>query len=224
MSELIKLDPAAIQKAEWLAERDAMLVNLAEIESVGSDSELTAAGTMQTKASKHLKALDKIRQAVKKPALDFGRQVDAQAKEMGVELTESVARIKKLNGDYATDKANKAEAERRRLAQEAADKAEAARQEPQTTKFGGLEIPVDEPLPEMEPVDMSALSGKVKTGANAMVTVWSFAIIDPQAIPAEFLSVDEKKIREFMNYKTKMGDTPEIAGVVFEKRVDVRSR
>ena len=95
----------------------------------------------------------------------------------------------------------------------------------QTVAFGGREIPVDTPEAEEIPeIDLSMLDGKVKTGSNAMVKVWEFQIIDPNAVLSEFLSVDEKKVREFMRYKTQMGDTPETPGIVFSSRMDVRSR
>jgi len=66
--ELIQLDPNEINNVEWITERDAMLLELSEIESVESDSELTAAGKLQTSASKLLKKLDKLRTAAKKPS------------------------------------------------------------------------------------------------------------------------------------------------------------
>jgi hypothetical protein len=221
MSEILKLDPGALKKAEWIAARDELIENLSDIESVESDSELTAAGKLQTKASKHLKELEKIRKAVKQPALDFGREIDAQAKEMRKELESGIARIKQLNGDYATAKAKAAEAERLRIAEAEAARIEAEAEQAPVT-FGGLELTPQSPV-ESAPAQPLP-TGKVSTGANAMVTVWEFEIVNQKLIPAEFLTVDEKKIRAHMNYKTKLGETPEVDGVRFTSRVDVRAR
>lgn len=216
MSELIKLDPGAIKKAEWMNDAAHFVSVIKSYDSVDNDENLKEAGKLQTAASKHIKALEKIRKEVKQPALDFGREVDAQAKEMRAPLETEIARIKKLNGDYATKKAQEAEAERQRIAE-----AEAAKVEAEPVFFGGLELPAN---PELETPSAPLPSGKVKTGANAMVTVWEFDITNPKLVPAEFLTVDEKKVREFMNYKAKMGETPKVDGIVFRSRVDVRAR
>lgn len=228
MPELIKLDPAAIKKAEWLAERDEQLVALKAVELVDTDDALKASGKLQTMASKHVKALDKIRKEVKQPALDFGREVDAQAKEMRAEMDAEIERVKKLNGDYATKVAKEAEAERQRIAQEEAARIakeveEAAAITPAT--FGGLALS-PEKLETESPAEPAAPlpTGKVHTGANAMVTVWDFEILDPRSIPREYLKIDESLIREHAKYKNKIGETPSIPGVRFTSRVDVRSR
>lgn len=218
-SNIIKLDPAAIQKVEWIEQRDKLIAGLKAVKKVADDDGFKIAGQMQTVASKHLKELEKERQRIKRPALDYGRDIDAQAKELRAVLEGEIARVKKMNGDYATKKAKEAEAERRRIAE-----AEAAKAQNETVAvFGGLEVevasgPVDFGMSEMLP------TGKVNTGANVQVTTWEFEIVNQKLVPAEFLSVDERKVREFMKYKTKMGETPEVPGIRFSSRVDVRSK
>lgn len=223
MDELIKLDPMAIKRIEWIAERDNFIELLGRFETVDSEDVLKASGALQTAASKHLKELEKIRKEVKQPAIDFGRKVDAQAKLMRAALEAQIARIKKLNGDYATRVAKEAEAERQRIAAAEAERIAKEQEQQSTTTFGGLEVSLETQPTELVPV-APLPTGKVNTGANAMVTVWEFEIVNPKLVPAEFLVVDERKVREFMNYKVKMGETPELPGVAFRSRVDVRSR
>lgn len=217
--EVLKLDPGAIKKTDWLKTRDELLNELVDVESVDSEIDLKITGALQTRSAKHLKALDKIRMAAKRPALDYNKEIDAQAKEMIVELKEQMERIKKLNGDFATKLTAKAEAERQRIAAEAAEK---AAKEQAAPSFGGINLtaPTD-----AEPTHVAQLPEvKVSTGVNAMVKVWEFQVINEREIPREFLSVDQKKIREFMNYKVKIGEKPELTGVQFSTRIDVRSR
>lgn len=218
--ELIKLDPGAIRKAEWIEERDELLGIIEKVKSVDTDNDLKQSGKLQTRASKHLKKLEEERKKVKAPITAAGKLVDGYAKELREDLESEIARIKKLNGDYATKKAEEAEAERRRIADEEA--AKAAEQTNHPTLFGGMEVEM-EPQEIIRPVEPLP-TGKVSTGANAMVKVWEFEIVNAKAIPRDFLSVDQSKIRNYMNYKTKMGETPEIPGICFSSRVDVRSR
>ena len=49
MEDLTKIDVSGLKKQEWLDERDVILAELSDIETVESDSELTFAGRLQTK-------------------------------------------------------------------------------------------------------------------------------------------------------------------------------
>jgi len=216
MSQVIKIDPGAVAKAEWIERRDELLELTKAVQAVESDDQLKEAGRLQTAAKKHLSELEKVRKAVKQPAIDVGKQIDAQAKELRAELEAEAERVRKLNGKYATKLAAEAEAERQRIAAEEASKAEQAESAP---TFGGVAL---EPMPIAPPPEMP--TGKVHTGANAMVEVWDFDVVDPTKVPREFLSVDEVKIRAHVAYCKKMKQAPEVAGVRFSKRVDVRSR
>jgi len=89
--------------------------------------------------------------------------------------------------------------------------------------FGGVAVetmPIDEPVEPPAPLP----TGRVYTGANAMVTVWDHDVIDSGKVPRSFLSVDESKIKAHVKYKKDMGEEPYIMGIRFTKRVDVRSR
>lgn len=217
MTDIIKLDASAINEIEWVATRDGLIEQSSEVVSIDSDDDLCESGKLQTKISKHLKELETIRTKVKRPALEFGKAVDEQAKTLRYKLEKELDRIKQLNGDYATRKAKEAEAERQRIAAEEARKA--AEQAPIT--FGGLVL---ETAPESAEPMAPLPTGKVSTGANSMVTVWEFDVVDARMVPDQFKTVDARKLREFMNYKTKMGETPAVPGVVFRSRVDVRAR
>ena len=223
MDKIVQVDTSGLQAQEWIDERDEILAELAEIGSVESDSELTAAGKLQTRASKHLKVLEKARVAVKAPVIKLGKDIEAHAKGLKTELEAGAARVKKLNGDYATKIANEAEAQRQRIAEEEAAKAAETATETHAT-FGGMTVEVD--VPETAPTTVAAPlpTGRVHTGANAMVKVWEYEVIDPRLVPDEYKIIDTKKINAHKAYKTKMGETPEIPGIKFTSRMDARSR
>ena len=230
MPNVIKLDTTGLCRAEWVAERDEILTELAEVEAIDSDSQFEAAGALQTRAAKHAKKLDKIRMEVKRPALDFSKAIDTQAKEMVNELKAGTDRIRKINGDYATKKQAEADAEARRVAQEEARKAqeEAIKAQEQAeaapVTFGGKVVDIAEEPAPAQFAPPPPPPPKTKTMNNTSVKVWDFEIVDKNKIPAEFLVVDEKKIRAFIKYITTNGDTPEIEGVKITSRIDIRSR
>jgi len=226
MNNLTQIDTSALKKQEWLDERDAILDELSDIKAVESDSELTVAGHLQTKASKHLKILEKARVTVKAPVIKLGKDIEAQAKELSLELVEGVARIRGLNGDYATKVEKEAEAERLRIREEEAEAARVATEAQLETQaeFGGVTVEVEEPEPAPIVPAAPLPTGRVNTGANRMVKVWEYEVINDLLVPNEFKTTDPKKVNAHMKYKTKMGDTPEIAGIRFTSRMDVQSR
>ena len=225
MDDLTKIDVSGLKKKEWLDERDVILAELSDIETVESDSELTVAGTLQTKASKHLKVLEKARATVKAPVIKLGKDIEAQAKELGLELAEGVTRIRCINSKYATKVADEAEAARLKLENETAEAARVAAEaqpKPQAT-FGGVAVAVEEPEAEVIPA-APLPTGKVHTGANRMVKVWTAEVVNALLVPDEYKTIDMKKVNAFGKYKNKMGDIPEIPGIRFTSTMDVQSR
>ena len=215
--KIVQLDPTTIQRTDWISTRNSLVAELAKFKKVASDTDLEQAGSLQTKAAKHLKMLEEIRTEAKAPALAFGREIDSQAKVMRKTLEAEVARIKTLNSAYATELARKAEEERKRIQEEEAQKA-LERESAEAETFGGLVIERPEEAPRSLP------DVKPKTDNNMFVEVWEHQIIDEKLIPDQFKVVDEKKIRAHVQYCKKMGMEPEIAGVRVIKRMDVRSK
>jgi len=120
-----------------------------------------------------------------------------------------------MNGDYATKIADEAEEARKRIAEAA------AAQSQETVTFGGVAVEAEH---VMDTPIQPPPTGKVHTGANRMVKVYDFNVVDPSAVPPQFCSVDEKKIRAHVKYCKGMEQEPKIDGVIFTSRVDVQAR
>ena len=153
------------KRDDWLAGRDALLAESAEVRRVADDETLHRAGSIYTDARRHVKALEQARKAVTEPNDAVTKQIMAKD------------RVASVFGAAAT--------------------------------VGMANVPT-----------VSA----PKSSANRMVERWSFEVLDSAAIPREFLSVDEGKIRAWMQAQTKLGITPQLPGVAFEKTVFVEAK
>ena len=115
------------------------------------------------------------------------RRIQAEVERKAREEAEKVAVELRRQ---AQDKAQK-EAEERRLqeavaAEAAGDKAKAAEL---------LEAPIEAaPVAEVSTPFIPVLSAPKVSGAGAMVEVWKFEVMDAQAIPREYLTVNESAI------------------------------
>jgi hypothetical protein len=232
MSEvnLEKVNAAALQKAEWMADRDSTIADMVKVEQVESAAELEVSGALQTKAGKLIKTLGRHR-------LDLTRQLDAkkkeimdQEREMISDLNRHLDRIKGLNNSYATRVAMEAEVERERIAAEERQKAEAAMAEQQAkaeemrAKFGeDIEI-MDEPVVIEQAPAQAIPTGKVSTSSNRTVTKWDFVVVDSARVPRHLCIPDPKKIRAFMNAEVSQERNPAADGIRFSKSVKVQSK
>lgn len=115
------------------------------------------------------------------------RRIQAEAQRKAREEAERVAAEERR----VAQETAQAEAEERRL--EEAVAAEAAGDTEKAEEL--LEAPVEaEPVPDPIPVVVPTFIAPKVEGAGAMVTVWKFEITDANAIPREYLLVDESKI------------------------------
>jgi len=218
----------SLNKCEkWIADR-AILISLAEkIETVENEIDLQASGAVQTKISKHVKALAKERLDFTRPLDDVKKDIMAQEKIMVQELNIHLARLKRLNNDLATKmeaerqaeaRRRQAEFERQRL--EAAERqAEADRKAKEILGENATGATV-EPPPPPKPVEIE----KPKLTTNRQVVRYEFRVVNPDLVPVEYKTVDEKKIRAHIANCKAMDRTPDLPGVYFEKRVSVESR
>lgn len=197
MNDLVSTDFAAA----WIAERDEMVAFAKGIAAVANDADLEVAGEIQTKMSKALKKLEAQRKAITAPLDDAKKQVMAQEKKLAAPLNEQLARLKALNTAYATEVARRVEAERReqeRLEREAAE-ASVAAAESDPFGFNG------EAAAPIAPVPVMPTTAMPRTSANRFVEKWGFEVTDANAVPREFLSVDEQKVRAFLAAKKAEG-------------------
>lgn len=214
---LISLNTALEKESKWLANRGKLLEDARGITTVNNDNELQVSGAVQTRIQKHVKALEKHRKELTEPLDALKKQIMAQEKDMKASLETEALRLKAMNDSYATRMYEAQEAARKAAQQAAAEVTMSAQQEAEN--IFGAGVVFDEsftpPVPEVV---------KPTTTTNRTVIRWEFEVVDPNQVPREFLSVDESKIRKYRDYQVQIGNTPEIPGVKFDKKVSVESR
>lgn len=217
---------ALAKKEEWLATRDSLLNTSSKITEVNSTESLEVSGATQALIGKHIKELAAERLAVTRPIDDVKKQIMASEKELVKSLESEMTRIKKLNDDYATEQHRLAQIRQQEQLKAAAE-AQRKIDEQQAELMAGNPFgdsaefaPFDEVLtvPRIEKEKPPTLAN------NRTVTRWSFEIIDPANVQREFCKPDESLIRTWMNYQVKLGNTPELPGVVFNSKISVEGR
>ncbi|MCK9326571.1 MAG: hypothetical protein M0P69_13855 [Bacteroidales bacterium] len=217
---------ALAKKQEWLETRDSLLNTSSKITEVNSTESLEVSGATQALIGKHIKELAAERLAVTRPIDDVKKKIMASEKELVKSLESEMTRIKKLNDDYATEQYRLAQIRQQEQFKAAAEaqrkideqQAELMKENP----FGDSAefAPLDEVLtvPRIETEKPSTLAN------NRTVIRWGFEIIDSTNVPREFCKPDESLIRTWMNYQVKLGNTPELSGVVFNSKISVEGR
>lgn len=211
--------PADFESA-WLAERSDLLARAANVATVNDDYSLEVAGEVQTAISKAVKKLEAERKSVTAPLDDAKKQIMAQEKKLAAPLNTELARLKVLTSAYATECARRIEEERC-----AAELAERRAAEAALAAEDNPFAPVA-PSPCLEAQALPCAS-MPKTSFNRMVERWDFAIVDANAVPREFCSPDEKKIRAFLASKKAEGykaDQIIVNGIKISATVQVQSR
>jgi hypothetical protein len=231
--EEIKADSLS-RRVEWIAKRDALAARAVAVMTVATDSDLEAAGKLQTEITRLLKDLETARMALTRPIDERKREIMAQEKELAAALEKELFRLKKLNGDYATQKAAEAEAARRRIEAEARAQAEReqAAIEEQAKKSASLFGPVATfaPAPAAAPAPVmpaEPIPQATRTSANSFVETWKFDVTDQLQVPREFLVVDETKIRAWLACQKKLGAdiaALQVPGLRLYKETQVRAK
>ena len=216
---------ALSKKQEWIAIRESLLNTAAQITEVTSTDALEVSGATQALIGKHIKKLATERLAVTRPIDDVNKQIMASEKELVKSLESEMARIKRLNGAYATEQHRLAQIrmeEQRKAAAEAQRKIEAQQAElMKENPFG--DSAEFAPLEEIV-VPTVVIEKTPALANNRTVTRWNFDIADQAKVPREFCKPDESLIRTWMNYQVKLGNTPELSGVIFNSKISVEGR
>jgi len=238
------------KQAAWLAKRDTIVAEADKIQSVETDADLEKSGWLQAQVSSLIKDLSKARLALTRPLDAVKSEIMAREKEMTVTLDAHFARIKRLNDAYATKKFEAAEAERKRIEKIERERAEAeahaerqreeaARAEADSKRaearalFGESAVvdaapvpPPQQPAPMFTPSIIPQATSP-HTASNSFVETWEFEVIDDSKVPRNFLSVDEKKLREHIQFaKTSKRDIESIVipGVRVFKRINTQAK
>lgn len=212
-NEVITVNPADIEAADWLAKRAELVERGDSITFVGSDDELEIAGRFETDCKKLVKKLADIRKGLTQPLDEAKKDLMAKEKALAAPLVAAQTRVNALTTAYVNMLAKKAEEER--LAREAAEREaaeralaeeEAARAQAEANAAFGLP-PAGTPPPAppvVTPLPAVTTTGP-HTSSNRFVEKWDFTVIDANAVPRELCSPDPAKIRAALSAKKAEG-------------------
>lgn len=192
---------------------------LAPIVAVESDADARRAKNAVKAVKSVLKVISEARLAATRQADAWKKSVIVQEREFCAAANKEIDRVDKLVGAYVAAKAqSEEEARRAEEAKRAAELAEAQRIAEAEAALTGKEIAVPVPVAE-EPQKKTP----IVQGVTAS-TVWTFDIVDPDAVPRAYCAPDEKAIRAYMDAAKKSGASIEslsIPGVAFRKEIRV---
>ena len=233
MAEELKIyQPGEIVAADWVTKRDEIVAAAAEIVTVADNDDFEAATAAIAKLAKHRKELDAARKSITGRLDDVKKEIMAQERTLAGSIEAEYNRLRAAAGDYATRlERERAEAERARREAEAeaamkaeaeaaaqVDNADRARSLFGSDAVAAAAVPV---APVMPVVPDRAYAA----GGRKQVVSYDFEVIDATLLDRKFLSVDEKKIRAFLQYAKAQGiDADAIAepGLKVKKSISIR--
>lgn len=227
---IITIDASGIEAADWLAKRAGLVERAAAITQVTNDEELEIAGKFETDCKKQIKALSEIRLAMTRPLDAAKKSITDKEKELVKPLQKEQERVNRMTVAYATMLARRAEEERR--AREAAEReaAEAALAAEDAQRAAEAAFGL-EPSGAVDPIPVTPLPAVTTTGphtsSNRFAEKWDFVIVDPNAVPRELCSPDERKIRAALASKKADGYKAEqlqISGIRITSSMQVYAR
>ncbi|MDD5599872.1 MAG: hypothetical protein PHV82_18155 [Victivallaceae bacterium] len=205
---------------DWLKMRDEILLESKAVTAIAGQQDYTNAEFVLKKVTGHSNNLESKRLELARPFNDAASQIKALADKERAELESEKARLKKAMARWVEEQERKrreqeeaaarlaaAEAEKRHQAEEAA----AVSDDP----FGDA-ARVPEPAPAIKPV--TAAPFKMVSSSRI---VYEFTVVNPNLVPREFCSVDESKIRAYVNLHK---DAAQIEGVEIKKVTKIQSR
>ena len=226
---IITIDASGIEAADWLAKRAELAERAQAITQVTNDEELEIAGKFETDCKKQIKALSEIRLAMTRPLDAAKKSITDKEKELVKPLQKEQERVNRMTVAYATMLARKAEEER--MAREAAEREAAEREAAEAERRAAEAAFGLEPSGAVDPIPVTPLPAVTTTGphtsSNRFAEKWDFVIVDPNAVPRELCSPDERKIRALMQARKADGykaDQLQIAGIRISSSVQVYAR
>lgn len=222
---------ALARQTKWVQDRDALLDQFSGLAAVESDAALDLAGALLADGKKHLRALEKARKEATDPLDQIKKALMAQERELGNPLLAEIDRTQRLADEYATAKARAAEEARRAAERAAAEAAAKAAADDEARRAKAADVFGEAAAEQVAIPDVSAVvpvslppPPPPRAEGSRMVTRWSFQVVDPAKVPREFFTVDETKIRAWMNYQVKLGNqAPTLPGVAFTSTVSVEA-
>lgn len=238
MAEELKIyQPGEIVAADWVAKRDEIVAGAAEIVTVADNADFESATAVIAKLAKHRKELDAARKSITGRLDDVKKEIMAQERSLAGGLESEYNRLRSAAGEYATRlERERAAAERARqqAEAEAAMKAETeaaarASEESRARSLFGADAVAAAPTTQAAAevaVPLPVVPDRAyAAGGRKQVVTYDFEVIDATLLDRKFMSVDEKKIRAFLQYAKAQGiDAEAIAepGLKVTKSVSIR--
>lgn len=196
---------------------------------IQSDQDAAYVGDQRKEIKDQLKEVERIRAYLKEPVLEQGRRIDAQAKTVSEPLVKIVSAIDAKLLEWAKSQEEIRIEEEKRKREEELARLEAERQAQASIAeaFGDdaaikatQEIEKNVARLEAKPIEASSA---VRSGYSTTFVQkrWKFKVVDPKAVPREFLVVDEVKLGK---YATAMRETATVPGVMFYEEAAIGGR
>ena len=184
----------------WKSNRDAVLQEAGALTKIENQQDYDNGTAIMAKINQLMKDLEKERKSLTAPLDKIKKEIMGQEKALVKDLDAEHYRLRITCGEYYTNLQRERElAEQRKRAEEA----ERQMQNQTAADLFGAESAAIKPAPTVI-VPTRATSENAKA-----VEVWDFEITDETKLDRKFLSPDPSKIRAFLQYAKKMGQTPE---------------
>ena len=175
---------------------------------ITSDESLSDAESLAKDAKKIEKAIEEKRVEITKPILDRKKEIDDFAKNLIVDLTAGIKSLRERILKYKQEQEAKRAEELKRLEEERKRKEEELKQQMQADQ------PIDQKdIQELQEIKQQQAQTISAPASKGISKVWTYDIIDENAIPREFLCPDEKKIKEAVKNGVR-----EIPGVIISQK------
>ena len=209
--------------AGWLGKRDALLDQAEGFTQVTCAAELEAVADLDAKMKKVLKEADTKRKEYTSKLDAVKKSIMEEVRGMTAPLAAEQERLNALGTAYATEQERKRRAELERIAELERKEAEAkvAKEEDDDDPFGPS---TSTPAPTVVRIPST---DKVAATSSRFVTEYKFEVVRPDAVPREFCSPDERKVRAYIQNAKVSGIPAEqihIPGVVVPEVTSLRSK
>lgn len=218
----------------WFQERDALVAEAQKVTVIGSSTEYEVARSLMKKITSTSNRLDKMRLELARPYKRVDEILKAKSDEARKPLEELKGSLGVKLSDWAEAEQRRVEEERRKA--EETERIEAEKQVAEKAKAEeaatalGLDETTEEPVTVVAATVIQPEAPKLRGVQTRIV----FDVMDNAKVPRPFLSVDERKIKEWIkineeSIRKRLNDAPEnsteiISGVLIKIITTVTAR
>jgi len=229
---LPSVSPEVTIGKDWFIERDKLLSEAGTLESISDEDSFKRGADLLSGVTRTSNKLEKMRRAFSRPFNEALKTIKKASDSARAPLENAKGELKAKLSSYADEQFRKYEAVQSEILEERKECAEKQEyfRELARNEFGETETELFNPsFVDYDPGTAKPCAENVAVKANI-----SFEIANASEVPREFLSVDEKKIRLWLNLhrdeiRRKLKTSPEcsssfIPGVSVKLETDVVSR